>query len=211
MDYVLVSLVDESDEATVESDRLARYLKGKIAPNAFHSGASPDRVQIRAEAEIAGSVGVLFGHNGAGTLRAVRDRSVPWADGPQLAEMFRDGRVYVFACNTVGNELANPLGKQAVEAGVRVFVGHAAQISSPDSHFADRPEFEDICACFLVMVRTFLEGSDDEGVLRTTGWDAYDALENGIGFSEGSPGQDFWSIAVAVQRLISSLRVIKQS
>jgi hypothetical protein len=211
MGYVLVSLVDESDEATVDSDLLARHLRDQIAPDAFHSGASPDRAKIKKEAGSADSVGVLFGHNGAGTLRAFRDKNVQWANGPQLAEMFRDGRVYVFACETAGDEPENPLGKQAVEAGIRVFVGHAAPISSPDSRFTERPEFDDIQACFLAMVRAFLGGCDDEGALRTAGWDAYDALENGIGFSEGSTGQDFWSIAVEVQRLIVSLRVINQS
>ena len=41
MGYVLVSLVEESDEATVDSDRLARHLREKIASDAFHSGAFP--------------------------------------------------------------------------------------------------------------------------------------------------------------------------
>lgn len=211
MGYVLVSLVEENDVGTVDSDLLARHLSEELTPEAFHSGASPDHLQITADAEAAGSVGVLFGHKGAGTLRAVRDQNTPWADGQKLAEMFKLGRVYVFACNTVGDEVMNPLGQQAIEAGVRVFVGHAAPISSPDSRFADRPEFGDIQTCFSATVRAFLDGYDDEGALRTAGWDAYDALENGIGFSEGSSDQDFWSIAVAIQQLVTSQRVLKRS
>ena len=177
MGYVLVSLVDENDEATVDSDLLARHLSEKTAPEAFHRGVSPDHGQIAQDAEAAGAVGVLFGHDGAGTLRAVRDRTTPWADGQELAEMFKGGRVYVFACETVGDELMNPLGQQAVNAGIAVFVGHAVRISSPDSRFADRAEFGDIQTCFLAMVRAFLSDCNEEGALRTAGWDAYNASE----------------------------------
>ena len=211
MSYVLVSLVDESDMATVDSDLLARRLRETIGPAAFHSHVFPDHGKIKADADAAGGVGVLLGHNGAGTLRAVQSTKVPWADGPKLAEMFRDGRIFVFACNTLGNEVVNPLGQLAVEAGVGVFVGHASPISPPDSSgLTDKPEFGAIQDCFLAMIRAFLDGEDEEGMLQTAGWDSYNVLQDGIGFSEDSPGIDFWPFAVTVQRLITSLKVRKR-
>ena len=210
MGYVLVSLVDDKDEGTVDSDLLARHLSEKTTPEAFHRGASPDHDQITKDAEAADAVGVLFGHNGAGTLRAVEDKKVPWANGPQLAEMFKGGRVYVLACNTVGDELMNPLGQQAVASGIRIFVGHAASISPPDSKIANRAEFSQIQDCSLSMIQAFLDGCDDEKALQTAGWDAYDALEKGIGLTEDSAGFDFWPL-ISVQRLFTSLRVLRRS
>ena len=211
MSYVLGSLVDEKDKATPDADLLARRLEERIAPRAFHKGASPNHTKVAADAEATGSVGVLFGHNGSGTLRAVEDKKVRWADGPELAEMFREGRVYVFACKTVGDDLMNPLGNQAVASGIRVFVGHDASIAPPDSSHAQRPEFVRIQDCSLAMICAFLDGCDEEGALRTAGWNAYDALENGIGLAEDSPGFVFWLDAVTVQQLAKSLRVLKRS
>jgi hypothetical protein len=126
--YVLVSLC--GDEATERNDEFARVFAASYPPVAAFHG-HPDHDKVAAAIRTTPNA-LVFGHDGGGTLRA-SSQGPKWADPEEFAMVFRDARVWVYACDTRAPKLEADLesfGRRAKDDGVAVFAGHCAAITA---------------------------------------------------------------------------------
>lgn len=202
MTYVLVHLC--GDQATTDAGRLVEHVKGARTAVAVLAGDSPPHPEIIAAlAAQAGASGVCISHGrteglGPDTLRI-------WANAAQLGEVFRDRRLYAYACDTSGHSAS--LGARAVAAGVAVFVGHEGRIEAP----LPPEEYRLVAEVAGAAMLAFIDGHDDEVTLRHAIHDAGDAFfgdEPVIPFgSAGSRASNFWKQSEIFDQLAFSLRI----
>ncbi len=203
MTYVLVHL--RGDQATADADRLVEHVKAARAAVATVAGESPSHRELitTLAAAPASTSGVCIGHGHAGGLGPTPSRV--WANAEQLAAIFRDRRLYAYACSTTGHETS--LGARAVLAGVAVYVGHEGPVEAP-LPLHERRMVEAVASAAIL---AFIDGEDDEASLRRAIHDAGDAL---LGDEEPIPyaysGRDvpnFWTQSLLFDQLAFSLRV----
>jgi hypothetical protein len=159
---------------------------------------------------------VVFGHNGAGSLRAHATSDRPWANAEVFGGAAVDCRVYAYACETLGENDADAFGVAAVRAGVRVFVGHSQVIQSPDSERGfTRAQLDCLRTSALGAIERFLDGEEREGHLRLALDDGALAedpsfMSNILDVDE-TGGSLFFNASIVLQRLQSSLRVYRRA
>jgi hypothetical protein len=202
MTYVLVHLC--GDRATTDAGRLVEHIKVARTAIAVLAGDSPSHPDIIAALTTEdGTSGVCIGHGRAEGLGP--DLFCIWANAAQLGEMFRDRRLYAYACDTAGHSAS--LGARAVEAGVAVFVGHEGRIEAPLPSEEYRLVVEVAGAAMLA----FIDGHDDELTLRHAVHDAGDAFFGDEPVvpcsSAGRDASNFWRQSEIFDQLAFSLRV----
>ncbi|MEX1366950.1 MAG: hypothetical protein AB1Z98_27735 [Nannocystaceae bacterium] len=203
MTYVLVHLV--GDDATRAATRLVKHLEAERPASTRFQGPDPrhdDVAECLARAPSSASA-VCVSHGGPAGLGP--DREQVWADASDLGRLFRDRRVYAYACDSAGS--IESLGARAVEEGVAVFVGHEGPITAPMS--AAAMQMVDSVASAAIV--GFIDGDDDERSLRTLIFDASDALIpddipiDRAAIKNGRP--NFWTQSEVFDKLAFSLRV----
>jgi hypothetical protein len=111
-------------------------------------------VEVAFAAAPTSTTGVCIGHGNRTGIGSSPGQV--WADASDLGALFRDRRLYAFACNTAGG--LESLGAHAVEAGIRVFVGHDATLEAPFPPQEQRM-VEAVAGAAIIM---FIDGQDDE-------------------------------------------------
>lgn len=161
---MLVSL--RGDKATQDADRFAQWFAERHAPSAAYHEPSPPHAVV-SDAVRATPNALVFAHDGDGSIRAVKG-GAPWADAHAFAGIFKQARVWVYACDTRSDALEADLasfGRLAHEAGVRVFAGHCGAVNLP--YLPALPNnmesvYQGLHGAFVA----FLAGEDDAAALR---------------------------------------------
>jgi len=220
LSYVLVSLV--GDDATRESDHLSQHIEQHRTPFACFRNEDPSHESIkeavnRLRIDFETSSGVIFGHGGESgeSLKAYRDTSRIWSTPEQFADMFRNSRVYVFACQTVGRpevEGMESFGEEAIRCSVSVYVGHYMDIASPTSSTGlSEAQVRQLNNAASAAILKFLDGCEDEKELRRVIQDAFIEKEfvfdTEVDDSFGVDGSTGWGTATLMKKIHESLRV----
>ena len=118
--------------------------------------------------------------------------------------MFRDARVYVFACSTLSEDpTAQSFGKQAVGQGVSAYAGHFMTIEAPDIRDTGMSEMK-LRRAVERVVRMFLEGCNDPAQLRM---EARSVLSSNARIQLKPMKEPSWSWSVNKERIFGSLKV----
>lgn len=197
MSYVLVSLL--GDEATEANDEFARWFASQHPPaRAFHA-EFPDKNDV-ATAIQETKTALVLGHDGGGSLRGASKGSA-WIKPEEFAHVFRDARVWVYACDTRGPTLEQDLesfGKIAFEGGVRVFAGHASPITAV-MPFRLMPDLRQRWYNALSRAfRAFIQGEDNANELRQ------------VALKATASGREAVFAALPIERDMNTLRVLKR-
>lgn len=203
MTYVIVHLV--GDAATEHAGRLVEHLERAKAPSCTFRGESPphDEVTTACATGPASISAVCIGHGGPAGLGP--DPEQVWADADRLGEVFRERRLYAYACNTTGG--LGSLGARAVQAGVAVFVGHDRVIQAPLPP-QERQMVEQVASAAIL---AFVDGQDDEHALLAVIHDVGDAyLDDAISL-DFRANANWWSQSKLFDELAFSLRVHRRS
>jgi hypothetical protein len=199
MSYVLVTLV--GDEATQEANSLAQWFAARRKPVAIFADSSPSHSQIRAAlSEVP--VALVFGHDGNGSLRATNDGPA-WATPEQFASIFKNSRVYTYACNTIGSHFnensSDSFGHRAIRSGVRVFAGHCVWATASLAGVS-QVHRDAIRKALADVFDSFLDGENDGAKLRLRAEESFDIIEAGFGLNGGVP--------MAIHGMMQGLRVL---
>ena len=195
MPYLLLCL--PGDDATNQAYRSAATFEAKRPAEHTITDVSPAHEDVRREA--TGRDSLVVCHNGSGSLRAVISGE-PWCTANQFADMFQGCRVYVYACDTLGQkglESLSSFGHSAVQQGVRRFAGHCCSV--PVGNLSSG-----IDAVLHAMWDAFLSGSNDTQSIQKAGQRAF--LHVRMHKPAGSPG--FLQLASQLSKTINSLRVV---
>jgi hypothetical protein len=201
MTYVLVHLV--GDQASEHAGRLVEHLERARTPTCAFRGESPPHDDVATACTTGPTSAVCIGHGSPAGLGP--DRNRVWADADRLGEVFRERRLYAYACNTTGD--LGSLGARAVRAGVAVFVGHDRIIEAPLPPQERRMVAQVASAAILA----FVGGQDDErallAVIHDVG-DTYLAEEINLDYREDG---NWFSQSKLFDELAFSLRVHRRS
>ena len=183
--YVLVSLWSNEDEASVAAYAMARRLNEVLPALGHLEGEAPDREEVRSALSSSDDAAlVIFGHGG--TALSARADGPSWVRPSELAEIAPGRRVYAFACDTLTPPWRT-FGEAAVEACVKVFVGHAGSVTSP-LIYEESEARRQIETGILAMITAFVAGENDAAVLRNSG--ETEASDKALGIELDLPSQD---------------------
>lgn len=197
MGYALICLV--GDENTRSIERSARDFASQFPPHSDILTPHPSFESV-ARAVNQGNA-LVTGHNGRGNLRTT-SQGPAWADAQQFASIFQGARVYVYACNTLGEggqESLSSFGHQAIQAGVARFAGHCVVVPTDN-------QSSEIDEVIHALWRAFLEGEDSQDKLRGVGLRAFRAGQMHRPITGGVKG--FGLLAKALSAAINGLRVL---
>jgi hypothetical protein len=194
--YALICLV--GDENTQSIERSAREFAKKFPPHGSILTPQPTSGEVKQTVNRGNAL--VTGHNGRGNLRTTSQGSA-WADAQQFAGMFQGARVYVYACNTLGEgglESLSSFGHQAIQAGVMRFAGHCVVVPTEN-------QSSGIDAVLHALWRAFLEGEDRQDRLQDLGKQAFRAEQMHRPSAGGTRGL---LLAGALSAAIHGLRVL---
>jgi hypothetical protein len=150
--------------------------------------------------------GVCIGHGGRAGIGSSPGHI--WADANDLGTLFRDRRLYAYACDTAGG--LESLAARAVDAGVRVFVGHDRALEAPLPPQEQRM-VEVVAGAAII---AFIDGQDDELALINAIDDAaFEIIPEGVPFdftaNRNKPNR--WTQRLLFDKLASSLHVHRRA
>ncbi|MCU0656512.1 MAG: hypothetical protein MUF64_15060 [Polyangiaceae bacterium] len=200
MNYALICLV--GDENTQRIERSARAFAKRFPPQSDILSPQPSFDEVHRTVNEGNAL--LTGHNGSGNLRTT-SQGVAWANASQFASMFQGSRVYVYACNTLGEgglESLSSFGQEAVQQGVSCFAGHCVVVPTDN-------QSSQIDQVLHALWQAFLEGENDQESLQKVGWMAFRA-----GQRHRSSGKNLLSKAPLLNKALSAalhgLRVLSR-
>ncbi|MCX4243846.1 hypothetical protein [Paraliomyxa miuraensis] len=209
MTYALVHLL--GDDATTEAGRLVEHLQTQRAPLRTWASEAPPHHEVAstlADGRPQGSAptAVCIGHGSPRGVGPTPNRV--WADANDLGTIFRDGRLYAYACNTAGS--IDSLAARTVRAGVRIFVGHGTTIRAPLA-----PEQQEMVESVAgAAIIAFIDGQDDEqALIRAIDDAALEIIPDGtpLDFAACRDVPNNWTQRRLFDALASSLYVHRRS
>ena len=209
MTYVLVSLV--GDDVTKEADVFARLLSERRTPSSSFHEPSPSHQGVSAANEGVRRA-VIVAHNGRHEgISSLRSHAAgaKWADGEILGQIFKDARVYAYACDTMGARGipdVQALGNLAHRAGVRAFAGHAIFVDAGWPQSLSAGHRDRVIAGLSQMIFAFLDGEDDAARLKLVARGSFNIFTAGIPL-DLSGGLETFQIPIAIDLAVEHLFV----
>jgi hypothetical protein len=209
MSYVLVCLA--GDENTQKAAEFADWMATYHPPSAFFREEAPAHESVAA-AVGATNRAMIVGHNGEhcgeASLRA-KAAGPAWANAKRLGQTFSGARVYAYACLTMGGApFAAALGKEAKDAGVAAFAGHASVFDSGwEDNVGSEGALEPIRKAVAQLIIAFLEGENDAAKLKLAARESFDMLSAGFSVDDPAGAVALLVVPMGIQYAVEYLAI----